>query len=117
MVLCVVDDILFASKIRAAAGALGVTIAFEKQAGAVAARVLSESPTLVIFDLDAARLRPIDTITALKADPATRGVRTLGYVSHVQAERIASARSAGIDDVRARSAFVAQRGDILTGAA
>lgn len=117
MVLCVVDDILFTSKIRAAAGALGVTVAFEKQSDAVTTRVAAEAPTLVIFDLDAARLRPIETIAALKSAAATRGVRTLGYVSHVQADRIAAARAAGIDDVRARSAFVAHLGDILTGAA
>ncbi|MGE0393515.1 MAG: hypothetical protein AB7I25_06675 [Vicinamibacterales bacterium] len=117
MVLCVVDDMLFASKIRAAAGAAGVTVAFEKNPDAVAARVAADAPALVIFDLDAARLRAVETVAALKADPATAATRTLGYVSHVHAERIAAARAAGIDDVKARSAFAAQLGAILTGAA
>lgn len=116
MVLCVVDDMLFASKIRAAANALGVTVGFEKHADAVAARVVAEQPSLVIFDLDAARLRAVETVAALKGNPATAATRTLGYVSHVQAERIAEARAAGIDEVKARSAFASQLGDILTGA-
>jgi hypothetical protein len=37
-------------------------------------------------------------------------------VSHVQTARIAEARAAGIDDVKARSAFASQLGEILTGA-
>jgi CheY-like chemotaxis protein len=116
MVLCVVDDMLFASKIRAAASGLGVTVAFEKNPDAVAARIAGEHPSLVIFDLDAARLRAVETIAVLKADPATATIRTLGYVSHVQTARIAEARAAGIDDVKARSAFTSQLGEILTGA-
>lgn len=116
MVLCVVDDMLFASKIRAAAGVVGVTVAFEKNPDAVAARVRAERPALVIFDLDSTRLRAVETIAALKADPALARTRTLGYVSHVQTERIAAARAAGIDEVKARSAFASQLGEILTGA-
>src|SRR5262245_66302598 len=104
MILCVVDDMLFASRIRAAASALGVDLAFEKNPGAVTARVSLERPALVIFDLDSAKLRAVETITALKADPTTSSTRTLGYVSHVQTDRIAAARAAGIDDGKARSA-------------
>jgi DNA-binding NarL/FixJ family response regulator len=77
--------------------------------------VASERPALVIFDLDAARLRAVETIAALKADSTTAGTRTLGYVSHVQTERITAARAAGIDEVKARSAFASQLGEILAG--
>jgi hypothetical protein len=41
-------------------------------------------------------------------------IRTVGYVSHVDTGTIDAARAAGIDQVLARSAFVAQLGDILT---
>ncbi len=114
MVLCVVDDMLFASKIRTAAGGLGVAVAFERNPDAVAARVAGERPSLVILDLDAPRLRALDVIAALKGDAATREVPTLGYVSHVQTERIAAARAAGVSEVKARSAFVTQLADVLT---
>ena len=56
----------------------------------------------------------MDAIAALKADGALSAVRTLGYVSHVDAGTIASARAAGIDEVLARSAFVEKLADILT---
>ena len=114
MVLCVVDDLLFASKISAAAKAVQATVAFEKDASRVVDRVRAEQPTLVIFDLDTPRLRALEMIAALRADPLTAAVPTLGYVSHVQTERIAAARSAGIGEVLARSAFATQLGEILS---
>ena len=51
----------------------------------------------------------------MKADPTLRNIRTLGYVSHVQTDVITAARSAGIDEVLARSAFSERLGQILTG--
>lgn len=113
MVLCVVDDLLFASKIGAAAKGLQATVAFERNASRVVDRVRAERPSLVIFDLDTPRLRALETIAALKADPSTAAIPTLGYVSHVQTERIAAARAAGIGEVLARSAFATQIGEIL----
>jgi CheY-like chemotaxis protein len=71
-------------------------------------------PTLVIFDLNSAKLRPLEVIAHLKADAALRDIPTLGYVSHVQTDVINAARSAGIDEVLARSAFSEQLGQILT---
>ena len=52
-------------------------------------------------------------IATMKADPELQGVKTLGYVSHVDSDAIAAARRAGIDQVLARSAFTAQLGAIL----
>ena len=114
MVLCIVDDLLFSVKISTAAKALRVDVQFERSADTVIARVREKQPALVIFDLNSVRLRPLDAIAALKADPALRGVATLGFVSHVQTETIAAARKAGIDEVLARSAFSEQLGAILT---
>ena len=63
------------------------------------ARVREKQPGLVIFDLNSARLNPLAAIKALKADPELQSIRTLGYVSHVDSDTIAAARSAGIDQV------------------
>jgi PleD family two-component response regulator len=78
-------------------------------------RILEKQPALVIFDLNSSKLRPLEVIAQMKADPALAGIRTLGYVSHVQGDVIAAARKAGIDEVLARSAFSERLGDILTG--
>ena len=116
MILCLVDDLLFSTKISTAAKALGVQAAFERSAENLLARVHADRPALVIVDLNSSRLRPMECIAANKADPDVKQTRTLGFVSHVDSDAIAAARMAGIDDVLARSAFVQQLGDILNSA-
>jgi len=114
MVLCVVDDLLFSVKISTAAKSLGVDIYFERAAENVLPRIREKQPHLVIFDLNSAKLRPMDAIAEMKADPALKDVRTLGYVSHVQTDTINAARQAGVDQVLARSAFAERLREILT---
>jgi CheY-like chemotaxis protein len=116
MVLCAIDDLMFSIKISTAAKSLGVDIHFERSADGVLPRIREKQPSLVIFDLNSAKLRPLDVIRTLKADPELKGIRTLGYVSHVQTDAIAAAREAGIDEVLARSAFSERLGQILTSA-
>lgn len=116
MVLCVVDDLLFSVKISTAAKALGVETFFERSATNVVQRVRDTHPDLVIFDLNSRKLQPMAAIAALKGDEALRTIRTLGYVSHVDAETVAAARQAGVDEVLARSSFSDRLGEILTGA-
>ena len=116
MILCVVDDLIFSIKISTAAKALAVPVFFERSPDMVLPRIRERQPSLVILDLNSATLRPIDVIAQMKADPALRGIRTLGYVSHVQTDVISAARNAGIDEVLARSAFSERIGQILTGA-
>lgn len=117
MIVCAIDDLLFSIKISTAAKALKAEVYFERAADKVVATVREKQPSLVIFDLNSVRLQPMQAIAALKADPALAGIRTLGFVSHVDSEAIARARAAGVDDVLARSAFSARLGDILTGGA
>ena len=113
MVLCVIDDLLFSVKISTAAKSLGVEVFFERKADDVMARIREKHPQLVIFDLNSAKLRPLEAIAELKADPALRDVRAIGYASHVQTETIKAARQAGADQVLARSAFVERLGELL----
>jgi DNA-binding NarL/FixJ family response regulator len=114
VILCVVDDLMFATKIATAAKAVQAQVAFERAPGNVLPRIRDEHPALVIFDLNSSRLQPIQTIAAIKGDAEVRGTRTLGYVSHVQGDVIAAARAAGCDEVLARSAFSEKLADILT---
>jgi CheY-like chemotaxis protein len=113
MIVCVVDDLLFSVKISTAAKSLGAEVYFERSPGMAVARVKEKQPSLVIFDLNSAKLNPLGAIAELKADPATRGIRTLGFVSHVHGDIIDAARRAGVDEVLARSAFSARLGEIL----
>lgn len=116
MVLCVVDDLLFSVKISTAAKALGVATWFERVPEMVLPRIREKRPALVIFDLNSAKLQPMDVIAAMNADPELKDIPTLGYVSHVQTDTIDAARRAGVGQVLARSAFSDRLGEILTGA-
>ena len=114
MILAILDDLMFTSKIRSAAAGVGVPIAIARSSEAALAEMRKSAPALVIFDLNSTRLRPLDAIAALKRDSDLTSIRTLGYVSHVDTATIDAARAASIDQVMARSAFANQLGEILT---
>ena len=113
MILCAVDDLIFSVKISTTARAVGADIYFERNADKVIDSIRGRQPSLVIFDLNSTKLRPLDVISTMKSDPELRAVRTLGYVSHVQTDVIEAARAAGIDEVLARSAFSDRLAHIL----
>jgi len=116
MILAAVDDLLFSSRIRGAARQLAVEVCFARSSEAVLEQARGHHPALVLVDLDCARMRPVETIAALKADAACASVRVVGFVSHVHADVIEAARAAGADRVMARSAFVADLPGLLAGA-
>ena len=115
MIVCVLDDLLFSVKISTAAKAVGADVYFERSIDTVMERIKQKKPSLVILDLNSAKLQPMRVIAEMKSDPSTRGIRTIGFVSHVQTDTIAAARLAGIDEVLARSAFAERLGEILKG--
>ncbi len=108
---------MFVSKLRSTASALGVELSFVRSPEALLERARHSAPALLVLDLNADRLKPLDMVAALRADASLAGTRTVGFVSHVEADRIDAARAAGVDAVLARSAFVAQLPSILAGGA
>jgi len=117
MILCVMDDLIFSIRIQTAAKSIGgIDLFFERSPEMVLPRIREKEPSLVIFDLNSRKMDPMTALAAMKADPALKSIRTLGFVSHVDTDTIAAARAAGIDQVLARSAFAAQLGSILTNA-
>jgi len=115
MVLAVVDDLMFTSKIKTTARQLGVDVAFARSSDAALAGMRTKLPALVILDLNNTRTDPLGTVAAMKGDPRLASIPTVGFVSHVQADLIDAARMAGVDDVLARSAFTARLAEILNG--
>lgn len=113
MILVAVDDLLFSSKIRATAKAVGAELTFSRTPADILNAARAMKPALVIFDINSAKADPINTVAALKADPELKGIRTIGFVSHVNTALITAARGAGMDEVMARSAFVANLPQIL----
>src|SRR6266566_6231267 len=101
MIIAVLDDLMFTSKIKTAANQLGVAVTFARSADAALAEMRKNAPSLVIFDLNNPRTDPLGTVRAMKGDAALSAIPTLAFASHVQTDVIDAARKAGLDEVLA----------------
>ena len=114
IVISVVDDMFFASKIRAVAEAAGVEISFPRSQEAVVSKARETKPGLIVVDLHNQRIDPVALARELKADEELRRIKLLGFFSHVQTELKQNALSAGFDEVIPRSVFARDLEELLT---
>ena len=114
MILAVLDDLMFSSKIKTAANQLGVDLRFSRSVDGALDTMRKNETTMVIFDLNNERIGPLAIVARMQEDPALAAIPTVGYASHVQTDVINAARQAGVGEVLARSAFVQQLAEILT---
>ena len=114
MVLALVDDLMFRSKIKSTAAPLGVAVTFAGSSDAALTAMRAAAPALVILDLNNPRTDPLGTVTAMKNEPALASIPTVGYASHVDVNAISAARAAGVDEVLARSAFTMKLAELLS---
>ena len=113
MILAVADDLMFRSKISAAAKGSGFVLKVATSPDAVVTHATELRPSVILIDLDGQRTQPLETLRRLKAEPTLTDVPTVGFVSHVHADLIQEARRIGIGEVYARSAFSASLPAIL----
>jgi CheY-like chemotaxis protein len=113
VILAILDDLLFTSKIRGAAAQAGVPIAFARSSAAALEQMRAVQPSLVLLDLNNPRTDPLGIVATMKSDPVLAAIPTIGYVAHVDTATIEAARGAGVDDVLARSAFAGNLPAIL----
>jgi|WetSurMetagenome_2_1015567.scaffolds.fasta_scaffold25117_2 CheY-like chemotaxis protein len=113
MILAALDDLMFTSRIRSAAQAVRADVRVAKTTDDLVSAARASNPKLILIDLNARGIDAPAAIARLKADPAVSAIRVVGFVSHVDAAAIAAARSAGIDEVLARSAFVSRLAALL----
>jgi len=96
-----IQDMLFTSKIREAAKAVGLTVQATREPAALVAAAAGAK--LVIIDL---RLpSALDALDALAADPATKAVRSLGFIDHEKLDVMDQARERGCAQVMAKGQF------------
>jgi CheY-like chemotaxis protein len=112
MILAVVDDLLFLSKIHQTAGQLGVAVKSAQPAD-LPDLTREDVPSTLIIDLNHRSGKALEVLRALKCDLKTKEITVIAFVSHVQTELIAAARDTGCDFVLARSAFVSQLPTLL----
>ncbi|HEV2177998.1 MAG TPA: response regulator [Terriglobia bacterium] len=116
IILAAVEDLFFLARIQETARRTGVGV--EAVNPATLGQELQVHPgrevSAIILDLNCRFVSAVELLRALKTAPSTRGIPVVGFVSHVQGDLIAAARSAGCDTVLARSAFTAQLPELLT---
>ena len=113
VIIAIVDDMFFKSKIRAVAEAVGTEISFPRNQDALIQKAREAKPQLIIVDLHNQKIEPATLATALKADDELRAIPLLGFFSHVQTELQRSALAAGFDRVIPRSVFARDLSQIL----
>jgi CheY-like chemotaxis protein len=103
-------DLIFASRVQAAARSAGVELRLVGTAAAMLEQVASQAPDLVILDLTAA-CEPQQLVPRLHASGRVRQI--IAYAPHVMESRLATARQAGCDRVLTRGQFDRQFDEIL----
>jgi DNA-binding NarL/FixJ family response regulator len=112
MILAMVDDLFFLSKIQQTAKQLGVAVGSAQPAD-LPRMAIEDVPNALIIDLNHRSGKALEVLHTLKSDLKTKDLTVIGFVSHVQNDLIAAARDAGCDLILARSAFVKQLPSLL----
>jgi CheY-like chemotaxis protein len=108
MILALVEDLLFRSKIREVAKRTGAEIVFPRTPAEVSEAARAR-PSLAVVDLHADKLDPLGSLAALRAE----GIPAIGFFAHVQTDLARAALEAGATEVMPRSAFAARLPEIL----
>lgn len=104
--VALVADMMFASRVRGTATAVGVEAVTVTRAEKLVEETRRLRPRVVLIDIDARGVDVPGLIARLKSDPETASVPVIAFGSHVNADALRAAREAGADRVLARSAFV-----------
>ena len=114
VIIAIVDDMFFRSKIRAVAEAVGTEISFPRNKDALIQKAREANPQVIIVDLHNQKIDPAALAAELKSDDELRGITLLGFFSHVETELQRNALAAGFDQVVPRSVFARDLQKILT---
>jgi CheY-like chemotaxis protein len=102
-----IEDLFFMAKIQETARKLNVKVEFVKTDKDMMDKMQQngeEKPSLIIFDLNNASVKPLSLIPKLKSK-LKKGTSIIGFLSHVQGDLKQKAHEVGCDMVLPRSAF------------
>ena len=112
MVVYVVRDLLFVSKIREAAEPLGVTVQAVRDVETLPGA--AHAARLVVLDLDLPQA--LRALELLATDPRTTGIPTVGFVGHERLDVMETARALGCGQVMAKGEFATKLPTLLRAA-
>ena len=100
-VVYLVQDMLFTSKIREAAKAVGLTVQGTREPAALVTAAAGAKLVIVDLRLPAA----LDALSALGADAAAKAVPSIGFIDHEKVEVMDQATARGCGQVMAKGQF------------
>ena len=109
--LALIDDLFFHAKVQETAKHLGVALRICTTPEALLAEIAKEPPKLLLIDLNA-RSNPVGVIEQLQVNASK--IPITAFLSHVQTDLAARARSAGCTEVMPRSQFTRDLATILS---
>jgi len=109
-VILAVRDLVFRSKILAAAERLGADVKIAPRGTPLAQAARDLGPGTLILDLGEPGV--VDQVPAAKGAGATRVV---GFLGHLQTDLMEASQRAGVDEVLTRGQFVQRLDEILRG--
>jgi hypothetical protein len=112
-VVAFIPDLLFGSRVQAGLAAAGHEVELVT-GGAVLCERLANVDVLIV-DLTDAELLGVGWVESLTADGLLKGVRTLGFYSHVEVEARRRAEDAGFDLVVPRSRMAREGASLIAG--
>ena len=109
MFLVAVRDLLFGSKIDAAAKRLGVEVAWAPRNVPLSLVALERRPPLILADLGESGM--MEELRAIRARMPT--TRVIGFLGHLRTDLMDEARSIGVEEVLTRGQLAASLDDVL----
>jgi DNA-binding NarL/FixJ family response regulator len=111
IVLGLVKDLFFRSKLDAVAESLGVEVLYASTLDAAARQCAGHHPAVVLADLSDAEFPAVATVARIRADAPQ--AKIVGFASHVDLKPLKAAREAGFDLTLSRSEFTARLAELL----
>jgi len=112
-VFVILDDLLFESRIRQAAKELDINMSIIKSAKGFKYKALEHKPDLIIIDLGSKKIDAEKVIKEIKTDQELSNIFCMGYISHVEKEKMKKFQEMGCDQVLPRSKFSNQLYNLL----
>ena len=113
IVFAILDDLFFESKIRQASNELGINLSIIKSVKGFKYETLEQKPDLIIIDLGSKKIDAEKIIEKIKTDQELINIFCMGYISHVEKEKMKKFQEMGCDQVLPRSKFSNHLYDLL----
>jgi CheY-like chemotaxis protein len=115
-VVVFVEDVFYTAKIRETARSVARDVRFVRDAAALERRLSGPAPGMVIMDLNAESMRPIEMLRKIKDHPEWKSARVVAFSSLARAELMQEANQLGAEVVLPKTSFTQQLPETLQAA-